>query len=473
MFLFICGEFLSSKCPATMEERENTEKGKESEEEGEKERPTKEEEEEEAFLRFFVVGDPGQPGPDRKAVAIGMAFLQAEWERNGEPLALFVISTGDNNYTAACDEGAYERMEEEMLRVVPLPWLMALGNHDVTPQKALWHFQRHASPDGRWICPSPAFRAGDYLKFASAQSQRCFDLIDLYVINTNKYNAVIRRDSAGPSTFYQSRDPNWWREQKRTLERCLSVPSRRWKIVVGHHPCEYISWNFCEHSLPVVRFLTTTFMRGSPKSQLSRRGLAHVIRRGADLYLSGHQHLFAAMRLSAIGRPVDETRCFFVIVGASSVLDQNHQVLDDSSSSDPATPRISRKFSDMFSDDSVPPRIITKPEDTSLPSESDRVEPPLFSGGVEIEMTDLRERETLIRSDDASSSTVRRTYEYVTSSFSTPVEPNERFEHCWRSPSCFGFAVVDVTRTRMRVRCFVISRSGKPVEVYSSTESRE
>merc|ERR1719437_180534 len=99
-------------------------------------------------------------------------------------------------------------------------------------------------------------------------------------------------------------DSDWWREQKFYLERHLQgrgPPSGssggRWRIVVGHHPCEDAEpheqgWKeWAEHNFPVWRQYGTTFMRGGRKARSSRWGLAHIVRRDADLYLCGHQHL--------------------------------------------------------------------------------------------------------------------------------------------------------------------------------------
>ena len=54
------------------------------------ERPEKE------TVRFFVVGDIGEPGPWRVAVADAMASLQ-----RSDPGAAFVLTTGDNSYKSA------------------------------------------------------------------------------------------------------------------------------------------------------------------------------------------------------------------------------------------------------------------------------------------------------------------------------------------------------------------------------------
>jgi hypothetical protein len=107
------------------------------------------------------------------------------------------------------------------------------------------------------------------------------------------------------------------------------APSR-WGVVVGHHPAEYAA--FSEHRIPGIRYFSSTFMRGGLVGARSRWGLAHVLRRQADFYICGHQHLMAHMRL----RPsksclTEETRCHFAIVGNSSNTEQDLGDFDDDS----------------------------------------------------------------------------------------------------------------------------------------------
>ena len=112
-------------------------------------------------LRFFVVGDIGEPGPERARVADAMGALLKEHQVS------FVLTTGDNSYkTAGFDDAAFERLERDMLQKVPLPWLFTLGNHDVKPAGWDWHRTRHgatshgAGADGggwSWHCPAPAY----------------------------------------------------------------------------------------------------------------------------------------------------------------------------------------------------------------------------------------------------------------------------------------------------------------------------
>lgn len=87
-----------------------------------------------------------------------------------------------------------------------------------------------------------------------------------------------------------------------------------------------------EHLLPGVRYFFTTFMRGGWASRKARPrwGLAHILRRQADLYVCGHQHLMAHMQLRpSKSRPSEETHCHFAIVGNSSKTEQDVGDFDD------------------------------------------------------------------------------------------------------------------------------------------------
>lgn len=296
--------------------------------------------------RFFVAGDIGEAGPGREAVAAAMARLQAAWLQAGEPGAAFVVGTGDQVYHGASD-AAFEVLEREVLCRLPLPWVLCLGNHDVKGNWAGWHWHhaRHGRERGwRWICPAPAFSL-------DAVCPGLGGPVDLVVVNTNKYRkmtalnppapgAYLHADGAPAAPFFTSSTHTWWREQKRALEEHLQaggpLPSAggRWRVVVGHHPCEYAEergWKeWASHHVPLVRSYATTFMRGGPRARRHRWGLAHVIRRGADLYLCGHQHLMA--HLSLLGtrkRSSAETRCHFAVVGCSSKIEQDAGDFED------------------------------------------------------------------------------------------------------------------------------------------------
>ena len=295
--------------------------------------------EDERILRFFIFGDIGHDGPCRSMVANAAVAMQEKWKtQKDEPLAQFVLTTGDNIYGSA-DDSAFDSLQKEMMDKLPLPWYFCLGNHDVKHEKYEWH----RSKDGikgkegwSWHCPAPAYTLPESITM---------NLIDLHVINTNKLSKVKPTNPPGPAAdFYTSNTSRWWREQKESLNDKLQKGNtrndnkvvenssfNRWQVVVGHHPAEYVYLSMKEHGLWGIRYFPTTFMRGNPKNMIDREGLAHMLRKGADLYICGHQHISAYMKLSNYGkhRPKEEQRCLFAIVGNSSKLDQDEGDFDD------------------------------------------------------------------------------------------------------------------------------------------------
>eukprot|EP00811_Abedinium_folium_P032311 NODE_5367_length_1778_cov_5.918837.p1 GENE.NODE_5367_length_1778_cov_5.918837~~NODE_5367_length_1778_cov_5.918837.p1 ORF type:complete len:520 (-),score=133.58 NODE_5367_length_1778_cov_5.918837:218-1723(-) len=300
-------------------------------------------------VRFFVVGDIVQAGPRRAAVADAMAQLQSAWAADGEATAAFVICTGDQIYgepTAA----SFDLLAQEMMDKVPLPWIPCLGNHDVGGNNAGWHWHRgrnglRGAAGWRWLCPAPAFALDDVCPGLAGP-------VDLVVINTNKLRTVSRltaparghylaADGSPARPFYQSTEHGqWWRDQKLALEHHFQAAGPRaavggrWRIIVGHHPCEFADdagiSAYTEHRLPIAKYFATTYMRGGPKASKCRWGLAHVLRREADLYICGHQHLMAHLVLALKERrPADERDCEFTIVGSSSKTEQDEGDFED------------------------------------------------------------------------------------------------------------------------------------------------
>ena len=297
-------------------------------------------------LKFIIFGDIGHSGDSRALVADVAAKLQKRWKDDGETLATFVLTTGDNVYDTA-DELAFESIQQEMLDKLPLPWYFCLGNHDVKTKKYEWHRNKDGmvgQSGWEWHCPAPAY---------TIPADTTMSMVDIHVINTNKLTkGIIKTSPPGPApAFYTSNTNKWWREQRLSLEAKLrhrnqdvryrgqgnrnrldeNAASKRWQIVVGHHPAEYVYLSLKEHGLWGIRYFPTTFMRGGPMRQRERNGLAYILRKEADLYLCGHQHLSAYMQLVANGkyRHQDEERCLFAIVGNSSKLDQDEEDFDN------------------------------------------------------------------------------------------------------------------------------------------------
>eukprot|EP00930_Biecheleria_cincta_P041138 TRINITY_DN28176_c0_g1_i1.p1 TRINITY_DN28176_c0_g1~~TRINITY_DN28176_c0_g1_i1.p1 ORF type:complete len:410 (+),score=66.43 TRINITY_DN28176_c0_g1_i1:46-1275(+) len=376
-------------------------------------------------VRFFVVGDIGHAGPGRQAVAKAMQALQQSWTDQGGLLASFVVATGDQVYGGATD-AAFDRLEDEMLQHLPLPWVTCLGNHDAKGSWAGWHWhrQRHGKTGASgwsWVCPAPAYSVEDVLPGMTGP-------VDLIVINTNKYvkfksatppahGAYQRSDGREAAPFYTSDNHRWWREQKWAVEQhlCTGQPpcnGGRWRVVLGHHPCEYAhvpnaGWKeWAEHNVPLWNHGKTFFMRGGYRAHSHRWGLAHIIRRGADLYLCGHQHLLASMTLRASRRrKVEETRCTYAIVGSSSKTEQDK---------------------DDFADDATQ-------GESSSGCEGDEV--------------------------------------HQTSPTTTTASANKRYEQEWVCPDRLGFAVVEASAEReyMTVTFYGLSNDNAAAEVLHTT----
>lgn len=142
--------------------------------------------------------------------------------------------------------------------------------------------------------------------------------------------------SAPAPEFYASSTKNWRNEQKASPERCV-IACRQGRTVEcgggtssgGARGCLLSRALHTRRTvLPQARSCEGGFV--SSHSSHPRWGLAHVLRRQADWYICGHQHLMAHMRLKPSGfRPVEETRCHFTIVGNSSKTEQDLGDFDD------------------------------------------------------------------------------------------------------------------------------------------------
>ncbi|KAJ9455819.1 hypothetical protein DIPPA_16773 [Diplonema papillatum] len=149
-----------------------------------------------------------------------------------------------------------------------------------------------------WLLPGPMYSANETLRFHQSRTPQLFTpaevdsfdaAVELVVLNTNKYNRVACAGGICPGG-------GWWGAQKKYVTRRLEGSSARWKVVVGHHPIEYIPFSILEHKIPGIRYFSTTFMKGGPASRLRGTSLRDHIVAKADLYCSGHQHLMAHLR---------------------------------------------------------------------------------------------------------------------------------------------------------------------------------
>lgn len=290
-------------------------------------------------LSFFVVGDIGEAGNPRRAVAQAMAHML----KTRQVEAAFVLATGDNFYECRSEEqfqNSFSVLEAEMLDAVPLPWYFALGNHDIKSEGARlhtenWHAREKGSgeaqalPSWRFRCPSSTYSvAEDWREVSGSSSVWDPSLLNIFVVNTNKSKGALNFLGLWPGSLKAG--TLTWDEQKCWLRNQLDSSSAAWNFVVGHHPIEFIPMSYIEHGIPGVKFLTAGFMKGHQVSRIRRKGLRDVVvQGGTDVYLCGHQHLMAHLvrrgeerRPWRGGGPGSGTLEYWII-GSSSKLEQD------------------------------------------------------------------------------------------------------------------------------------------------------
>ena len=297
-----------------------------------------------------------------------------------------------------------------------------------------------------WHCPAPTYTIPESVTM---------NLMDLHVINTNKLTKGVKRASPpGPAPdFYISNSQRWWKEQiislqsKLSKENTINVDKKdthgnklhRWRVVLGHHPAEYVYLSLKEHGLWGIRYFPTTFMRGNPKHIHKREGLAHILRREADLYLCGHQHLSAYMKLSNNGkyRPKNEQRCLFAIVGNSSKLDQDDGDFDDDFVGGRAY-QIEERFAKKQRE------------------RTDSFSKEVFSNGLTSKLS--RKRQSSSEDNAASSGEFSNVPHVRERTLST--SGHKRYEKEWKQEYTIGFAFARVTRNEFTITFIEVYKDG-------------
>ena len=295
------------------------------------------------MANFIVVGDIGCPGEGRTRVARGVRTLVDTLREKGDP-PLFVLTTGDNLYDdvdeTADAQTVFTALKNEMLDTIGLPWFFTLGNHDVSKEGMQWHMTdwNHLYEKRTWkyILPASCYSLNDGLKHCANEGKitPLEGLCEIVVINTNKYNLTAKAPGIGED----GSSTRWWHYQKKWFSRRLSSSSAPWKIVVGHHPIEYIPLNNLEHVVPGVRYVPTTFMKGGPKSRFKGTSYRDVIGDVSDLYICGHQHLMAHLVRDVEEKEKKKKKksCEYAIIGSSSKTEEG-PCSDDERESDSET----------------------------------------------------------------------------------------------------------------------------------------
>eukprot|EP01064_Diplonema_japonicum_P017414 TRINITY_DN2554_c0_g5_i1.p1 TRINITY_DN2554_c0_g5~~TRINITY_DN2554_c0_g5_i1.p1 ORF type:complete len:357 (+),score=58.29 TRINITY_DN2554_c0_g5_i1:23-1072(+) len=263
--------------------------------------------------RFFIVGDIGHPGVHRARVAKAMGAMIPALN------PLFVLTTGDNIYGEPTDN-TFEDLKTEMLDEVPLPWYVTLGNHDVGSKEFAWHMRDYNSPEHKWewYCPSPCYHLNT--AYRTTKGPELPTYLDILVVNTNKYNTHAKAGGV-------SMGLRWWGDQKKFVRNHMNTSRATWKIVVGHHPIEYIPQGVLEHRIPGIRYIPTTFMKGGLKSRAKGTSMRDAIVDTSNLYICGHQHLTAHF-------VKEEGKCEFSLIGNSSKVEDTVTLSGDERASD-------------------------------------------------------------------------------------------------------------------------------------------
>lgn len=213
-----------------------------------------------ASRSLLVLGDWGRAvAPYQYEVAAQMNIAAAELDCAG------VIAVGDNFYedgVQSVDDPKWRNLFEDVYtgtHLRPLPWYVALGNHDYggSPQAQV----DYTGLSDRWHMPAR------YFKVAGAGIG--MPEMDLFIIDTNTLIAenALGDDPLNINVRSQSGDA-----QLAWLDRELAASAARFRIVAGHH---------------------TLFSGGSTHGDspdLIANLLPVLTHHGVTVYVNGHDH---------------------------------------------------------------------------------------------------------------------------------------------------------------------------------------
>ncbi len=227
-------------------------------------------------VRFFAIGDQGEVGENKDAVAAAMSGV-AEQENGIQ----FVATLGDNfYYDDAIASTTDEDWEENFftpygLDYLTAPWYIGLGNHDYDDNNldALLAYQ---DPTGQWSLPSNYYS----VTYPSGSSS---PLLEFVMLDTE----MIDDEDEG------------YEEQLAWLQTTLEESTARWLVVAGHHPV----YSYGDHG---------------DTSSMIENVLPILKDNEVDLVLSGHDH-----DKQVIDHPDDDI--LYVVSGAGSRLRDTSQ----------------------------------------------------------------------------------------------------------------------------------------------------
>jgi len=208
---------------------------------------------------LMIIGDWGREGRHQGEVAQQMNRAAGELDCVG------VVSVGDNIYedgVQSVNDPKWRTLFEDVYngdKLRPLPWYVALGNHDYggNPQAQV-DYTQHSD---RWKMPARYFKvAGPRLGIPD---------LDLFIIDTNP---LIPNNAIGDDPMAVNVRSQDSAAQLAWLDRELAASGAKFKIVAGHH---------------------TIFSGGSlhgNSQDLIDRLLPILKRHGVIAYVNGHDH---------------------------------------------------------------------------------------------------------------------------------------------------------------------------------------
>mmetsp|Transcript_3150 Transcript_3150/g.5652 ORF Transcript_3150/g.5652 Transcript_3150/m.5652 type:complete len:467 (-) Transcript_3150:378-1778(-) len=174
-------------------------------------------------LRFFVIGDWGDPTQTLKKVAKAMASRAMK-----DPIS-FVLAVGDNFYPMGVKSANDRQFREKWIKVflkynsLRVPWHVCLGNHDYEGNpKAQIEFTSSANnPGGYWHCPSENYDFSCPLPGGGCA--------DFFALDTNACSTSLEWKYPNALPLLQAHVDT-------VLRSKLSASQATWKLVFGHHP---------------------------------------------------------------------------------------------------------------------------------------------------------------------------------------------------------------------------------------------
>lgn len=240
-------------------------------------------------LTFFAIGDFGNPTKEVIAVAEAMNSYALEY---GSPS--FILGLGDNFYPTGVSSELDPKFKVAWSDVflahqaLQVPWYVILGNHDYmgVPEAQVKFTTSTKNVGGFWRMPSPYYT----VSWNDNHPEIPHNFIDLFAMDTNGCQGHVQRSHPSSIEHLQ--------EQKIWLRERLEHSSAHWKVVIGHHPM-YTKGR--GHQLACVRLRDEMYTcnrynritKRYERAQCQGFGMENVVANGgADLYISGHEHVF-------------------------------------------------------------------------------------------------------------------------------------------------------------------------------------